>query len=110
MAWGFKKRLKIAPGIHLNVGKTGVSTRIGPRGAGVTLGKQGIHASATAPGTGLSVRKRIGAPQPGQMQDAEPATDMPAKSSGKVFLIILGIIGAAFSLLMILGAILPGTP
>ena len=59
MAWGFKKRIKIAPGLHVNIGKRGVSARVGGRVAGVTVGSDGTKVSANLPGTGLSVRKKI---------------------------------------------------
>ena len=60
MAIRFRKRIKIIPGVRINVGKRGVSgTTIGPRGASITVGKQGVHANVGLPGTGLSFRKRI---------------------------------------------------
>lgn len=43
MAWNYRKRIKIAPGIHLNLSKNGVSTSIGPNGARVTFGKNGTY-------------------------------------------------------------------
>jgi hypothetical protein len=50
----FQRRIKILPGITLNVGKTGVSASAGPRGAKVTVGKTGIRTTVGLPGTGLS--------------------------------------------------------
>ena len=43
MAWQYRKRIKIAPGINLNVSKGGVSTTIGTRGATITTGKNGTY-------------------------------------------------------------------
>ena len=43
MAWNFRKRIKIAPGVHLNLSKGGISTSVGPKGAKVTFGKNGTY-------------------------------------------------------------------
>lgn len=54
MATRFSKRVKILPGIKLNLSKTGISTSIGVRGASVNIGKKGIRTTVGIPGTGLS--------------------------------------------------------
>jgi hypothetical protein len=56
MALRFRKRIKILPGVHVNLSKNGVSTSLGPRGATVNI-KPGRKSKTTigAPGTGLSV-------------------------------------------------------
>ena len=59
MALRFRRTMKIAPGVRLNLTKTGVSARIGPKGAGVTVGTSGTTVSAGLPGTGLHVSKKI---------------------------------------------------
>ena len=59
MAWNYRKRIKIAPGIHLNLSKSGVSTSIGPKGARVSFGKNGTYLSTSIPGTGLYSRQKI---------------------------------------------------
>lgn len=59
MAWNYRKRVKIAPGVHLNFSKSGVSTSIGPKGAKVTFGKNGTYMSTSIPGTGLYSRQKI---------------------------------------------------
>lgn len=35
MAWNFRKRIKIIPGVHLNLSKSGISTSIGTKGANI---------------------------------------------------------------------------
>ena len=60
MAWNYRKRVIIAPGVHLNFSKNGVSTSIGPKGARVTFGKNGTYMSTSIPGTGLYSRQKIG--------------------------------------------------
>ena len=59
MAWNYRKRIKIAPGIHLNLSKGGVSTSIGPKGAKVSIGKNGTFLNTSIPGTGLYSRQKI---------------------------------------------------
>lgn len=55
MGFKFRQRIKIAPGIHINIGKTGItSTSIGKAGATLNVGKKGVKATAGIPGTGLS--------------------------------------------------------
>ena len=53
----FFRRIKILPGLKLNVSKRGMSVSAGVRGAHVTVGTQGKTVSAGLPGTGLSWRQ-----------------------------------------------------
>lgn len=59
MALRFRRTIKIAPGVRINVTKTGVSARVGPRGAGVTVGTSGTTVSAGIPGAGLHVSEKV---------------------------------------------------
>lgn len=59
MAWRYRKRIKIAPGVNVNVSKRGVSTSIGTRGASVNVGKNGAYLNTGIPGTGLYNRQKI---------------------------------------------------
>ena len=54
MGFRFQKRFTIAPGIRINLSKTGVSTTVGPRGARVTFGRDKIRTTLGIPNTGLS--------------------------------------------------------
>lgn len=55
MGFNFRKSLKIAPGVRLNITKKGVSSvSLGGKGARVNLGKKGTRTSVGMPGTGLS--------------------------------------------------------
>ncbi len=56
----FQKRLRIFPGLRINLSKSGASTTLGPRGAGGNIGKDGITTNAGIPGTGLSYRQKVG--------------------------------------------------
>lgn len=59
MAWSFKKRKKIAPGVHLNFSKRGVSTSFGVKGFSITTGPRGTYLNTGIPGTGLYNRQKI---------------------------------------------------
>ena len=43
MGFRFFKRIQLAPGISINLSRSGVSASLGPRGAKVTLGPRGIR-------------------------------------------------------------------
>ena len=45
------RRFKIAPGITLNLSKSGISASAGVRGARVTLGPRGVRRTVGIPGT-----------------------------------------------------------
>ena len=60
MAWTWRKRKSILPGVRLNFGKRGISTTIGPRGASMTFGPNGTYLNTSIPGTGLYNRQKIG--------------------------------------------------
>jgi len=53
MPFRFFRRMKIAPGLTLNLSKSGASLSLGPRGAKVTVGPTGIRKTAGLPGSGL---------------------------------------------------------
>lgn len=54
MAFRFQRRIKILPGVTVNVSKSGLSTSLGPKGAKVTLGHGKVRKTVGLPGTGLS--------------------------------------------------------
>lgn len=53
MGFRFWRRIKIAPGLTLNLSKSGGSLSFGPRGAKFTVGSRGKRATIGVPGTGL---------------------------------------------------------
>lgn len=56
MAWSYRKRIKIIPGVHLNFSKRGISTTIGVRGASLNFSQHGTTLNTSIPGLGLSNR------------------------------------------------------
>ncbi|WP_339806766.1 DUF4236 domain-containing protein [uncultured Marinobacter sp.] len=65
MAFRFQRRIKIAPGIRLNVSKRGVGLSAGPRGATMSVGRRGVYGNVGVPGTGLSFREKLNKTQKG---------------------------------------------
>jgi len=55
----FRKRIKIAKGLYVNLSKSGASISAGTRGASVTVSKKGIYGNAGIPGTGIYSRQKI---------------------------------------------------
>ncbi len=53
MSFRFWRRINIAPGMTLNLSKSGGSLSFGPRGAKFTVGPRGKRATVGIPGTGL---------------------------------------------------------
>uniref|UniRef100_A5WEI8 DUF4236 domain-containing protein n=1 Tax=Psychrobacter sp. (strain PRwf-1) TaxID=349106 RepID=A5WEI8_PSYWF len=63
MGFRFRKSIKIAPGVRLNIGKKGISSvSVGGRGARINIGKRGTTASTGLPGTGLSYTQKLSGP------------------------------------------------
>ena len=82
MGLRFQKRIRVLPGVRVNVGLRGVSTSVGVRGASLTVGKRGTYANVGAPGTGLSYRSRIDGPAGGRASSraaSAGAGDMPVR-------------------------------
>ena len=53
MSFRFWRRVRIAPGVTLNLSKRGGSLSFGPRGAKFTIGPRGKRATVGIPGTGI---------------------------------------------------------
>lgn len=65
MALRFRKSIKLAPGLRMNLSGSGVSWSLGPRGASVGIGRRGTYLNSGIPGTGLYSRQRLsGGPAP----------------------------------------------
>jgi hypothetical protein len=59
MALRFRKSIKLAPGIRMNLSGSGVSASLGPRGASVGIGKRGTFLNTGTPRTGLCARQSL---------------------------------------------------
>ncbi len=59
MAFRFQRRIRLAPGVRLNLSKRGLGLSVGPRGASLSMGPSGVHGHAGIPGTGLAYRRKL---------------------------------------------------
>ena len=57
MGFRFRRRMKLFPGVFINVGKSGLSTSVGGPGATVNIGHGKTTSTVGLPGTGLSYRE-----------------------------------------------------
>ncbi|UPM50129.1 DUF4236 domain-containing protein [Synechococcus sp. A10-1-5-1] len=60
MAWAFRRRIKVIPGVSINLSKSGISASAGVRGASLTFRSDGIYRNLGLPGTGLYSRQKVG--------------------------------------------------
>jgi hypothetical protein len=93
----FTKRFKIAPGVTVNLGKSGTSLSMGPRGAKTTIGHGRLRRSIGLPGTGLSysTTTKLSAPPSAD----EVAQDTGAASPHVVLYAIAAVVGAGIAFL-----------
>lgn len=82
MGFRFRRSIRIAPGVRVNLGLSGASLSVGRRGASVTVGKRGTYANVGVPGTGLSFRERLdqGGPSKREQQRFERLAASHAKA------------------------------
>ncbi len=82
MAFRFWRRVRLAPGVTLNLSKSNASLSFGPRGAKYTISPRGNRATAGLPGTGLFYtvhdRQRAG------RSEAAPAPSVPQRDRLKL--------------------------
>lgn len=98
MAIRFRKRVKIAPGIRLNISNGGVSTSIGKPGATVNVGKNGVTGTTGLPGTGLSVQKKLGnGERPSQ---PDPSHDVSTRGSWLIVIVTVAVLSAVIYALL----------
>lgn len=88
----FQKRIKIAPGVRINLSKSGISASLGGPGATVNVGKKGVRGTVGATGTGLSYSKTL------TDGNQEPTVDKRPLTAGKVLVAVaLGLSFAIFA-------------
>ncbi len=60
MGLRFYRRVHFAPGLSVNLSRSGPSFSVGVRGAHVTLGRRGVTKTVGLPGTGIFYTSRHG--------------------------------------------------
>ena len=64
MPFRFRRSIRFAPDVRLNIGKKGLSATIGVRGAHVTVGHDQTRTTVGVPGTGISYTTTTPTPPP----------------------------------------------
>lgn len=82
MAWNFRRRKKIAPGVYINMSKKGISTTVGPKGASMTFGPNGTYMNMSIPGTGMYNRRKISSSTSKTQINKVKSSENPFKISG----------------------------
>ncbi|AMR88394.1 MULTISPECIES: DUF4236 domain-containing protein [Bacillus] len=59
MGFKFRKSIKVAPGVKINVTHKGVGVSAGVKGASISTGPSGSRITTSLPGTGISYEQRI---------------------------------------------------
>lgn len=109
MGWRFQKRIRIAPGLRLNVSKRGLGISMGTRGARLSVGPRGVRTSVGIPGSGLYYvqqqstggrrSSRADAPElPDEeaWREAVPVYDAPRRSRRWIWLLLAALIGGCW--------------
>ena len=59
MSFNFRKRVKLMPGVNLNLSKSGISVNLGVRGANISCNRNGIYLNTGFPGSGIYRRDKL---------------------------------------------------
>jgi len=109
MGFRFRRSIRLAKGLRINLSKSGAGLSVGHRGATVNFGPKGERVTAGLPGTGLSYSKTIG---PGTSErrshdfanENTPAPIPPDQSSRKA--VLLPWLAVLAILLLIIAAVI----
>ncbi|NSW84216.1 MAG: DUF4236 domain-containing protein [Syntrophothermus sp.] len=112
MGWRFRKSIKIAKGVRLNLSKRGLGVSVGGKGFRVGIGPRGAYTSASIPGTGLysinyfGKRKSRDLPKAAQKASAPPEiegynVDMPPELAGSSTSTALGCLWFLISVMFL---------
>lgn len=105
MGLRFRKSIKIAPGIRMNISKSGIGFSAGVKGARISVNSKGrVTKTVSIPGTGISYSESSTI----KNTEKKPPKTIYEYSSGQqkafsVVMLILGIMLAIMSILLIIG-------
>ncbi len=98
MGFRFFRRIRVLPGVTLNLSRRGLSTSVGVRGAHVTVGHGKVRETAGLPGTGMFYTttqdtRQAHTEAAGEAQASADA--LPRWTFGRVVrVLVIGILGA----------------
>jgi len=96
MGLRFYRRVRVLPGLTVNLSRSGPSLSVGVRGAHVTVGRLGVTRTVGIPGTGIYWTDRTGHHtgahyQPGQ--DGQGGLLLPLVLLAVAVLVLLAVLG-----------------
>jgi hypothetical protein len=95
MGFRFRRSLRLAPGIRINLSKTGTSLSLGRRGTTMNFSLRGTKATVGVPGTGLSYSTMLKSGPPTALPRAEGAG-----GNSTVFVVIAFVVLIALLLIL----------
>ena len=96
MGLRFQRRVKILPGLRLNLSRSGVGFSVGGRGAHVGITARGQrYASVGLPGTGVSWREYERKPAPRRCDLCQPGHAHIPASLAVLLVILAGVVALA---------------
>lgn len=98
--WGFRRSLRIAGPLRLNLSKSGLGLSLGVPGLHIGSGPRGRYLRAGVPGTGVYYRKSLNKPRPVHTREPSPT----AQASGWMRAVRALLSGDAAGCLAILDA------
>src|SRR5207249_11878548 len=91
MGFRFYRRVRLFPGVSVNLSRSGPSLSVGVRGAHVTVGRRGVTRTVGVPGTGLFWTSRTGT-QTGVHSATPPADVSPAPAGVSLMLAVVVVV------------------
>jgi len=88
MSWSYRKRIKIIPGVHLNISRKGISTTIGVKGASINFSADGTYLNTGIPALGIYNRHKISSGRDVPSHTVPDTTTMDPVPRGNIFSVL----------------------
>src|SRR6202158_5707997 len=106
----FYRRMRIFPGLSVNLSKSGPSLTVGMRGAHVTMGPRGVRRTVGIPGTGIYYTSQSGYHTGVHSAHVDPpgAPDSQSADGGSHMMLVIVVIGATLLVGVLIGSLFGG--
>ena len=91
MGFRFYRRVRLFPGVTVNLSRSGPSVSVGVRGAHLTLGRRGVTRTVGIPGTGIFYTSRAG--RQTALHSAPPPEDVEPAGAGVPLVVAIVVLG-----------------
>lgn len=92
MGFKIRKSFKIAPGLRINLSKSGASVSVGKAGATVNVSRRGVKSTVGLPGTGLSHTQNLSANKTDDQKVGRVSNGIPGWVSLLVILLVIWVV------------------